>query len=75
MASVSSFLDILDTVVSAIGPLQEVTDILSGEQCITSSAVSPYLKLYPVYNKMVADDCLLTQGIRIGLKVISKFGI
>ena len=38
-------LDILDAVVSAIGPLQEVTDILSGKQHITcaSSAIKPLL--------------------------------
>lgn len=49
----------------AIGPLREITDILSGEQRITSSAIKPLLDV--IYKKMVAvadDDSSLTQKMK-----------
>ena len=58
-------LDVLSSVVAAIGPLQEITDILSGEQRITCSAIKPLLDV--PYDKMLAttdDETSLTQEIK-----------
>ena len=58
-------LDVLNSVVAAIGPLQEITDILSGEQCITCSAIKPLLDV--LYDKVLAttdDKTSLTKEIK-----------
>ena len=58
-------LDVLNSVVAAIGPLQEITDILSGEQRITCSAIKPLLDV--LYDKVLAttdDETSLTKEIK-----------
>ena len=36
--------DVLDSISAALKPLKEMTDALSGEKCVTVSAVKPLLK-------------------------------
>ena len=47
--------DVISAVFAAIEPLQEITDILSGEQRITSSAIKPLLKSV-VYDKILVEN-------------------
>ena len=58
-------IDVLQSVVAAIKPFQEITDLLSGEKRVTCSAIKPMIQL--IQEKMVNhqdDDTALTCEIK-----------
>ena len=70
-------LDVLESIDSAVSPLSGLTDILSGEQYATVSAVIPMLYLLESdLLKEGAEDTALTRGISsIVLLITSKAAI
>ena len=63
-------IDVLESVNKALGPLQEFTDIMSGEKYVTVSAIKPVLK--HLEEKVLVDadaDTSLTCDIRRKIKV------
>jgi hypothetical protein len=57
--------DVLESLVAAIEPLSDLTDLLSGEKRVTCSAIKPLLKV--IYDKMLVpkdNDSALTCEIK-----------
>ena len=62
--------DVFDSISAALKPLKEMTDALSGEKCVTVSAVKP-LSIYITSDVLVEKegDTELTKEIKERVKV------
>lgn len=61
--------DVIDSLIAAIEPLEEITDLLSGEKRVTSSAIKPLLK-HLVSKVLIGQesDTTLTRQIKSVIK-------